>query len=423
MKILWITNILFPDICEKLGIKAPVTGGWMKSSASAILKLNDNIELAVATLYGKTFRVEKINGVTYYCLPFDIYSLKRYETTIEKFWKLVAYDFKPDIVHIHGTEYPHGLAYIKAMGAKNVVISIQGLVSKYARYSLGHIPERTLKKHRTLYDFLKGHILRIPIVMTKAGKTENEYIRLSYHIIGRTDWDRAHIWAVNPKARYYFCNETLREPFYTTEWNLAKCKRHSIFLSQAHKPIKGIHKVIEALPYVIRQYPDVKVYVAGDNFTQKSSLKEKLSYGTYANYINYLLEKLGVKNRFVFTGFLDERQMAEMYSHSHVFVCPSSIENSPNSLGEAQLVGTPVVASYVGGIPNMIEDGVSGLLYRFEEHEMMAKCICRIFEDNDFAKYLSNNEKVVAQNRHDSKKNAQITLNIYNEIINKKTFN
>ena len=124
MKLLWITNILFPDICAKLGIKAPVTGGWMKSSAQALMEMNAGMEIAIATLYGNKFRKDTINGVTYYCLPFNIYENK-YDVRMEEYWKKVANDFNPDIVHIHGTEFPHGLAYMRAIGTNDVFISIQ----------------------------------------------------------------------------------------------------------------------------------------------------------------------------------------------------------------------------------------------------------------------------------------------------------
>ena len=419
MKLLWITNILFPDICERLGVAAPVTGGWMNSSAQALLDIAPGVRLAVATLHGCEYRKDVINGVVYYCLPFDIYSAK-YNVKLEDYWRKVAADFQPDIVHIHGTEFPHGLAYMRGVGAGNVVISIQGLVGAYARYSLGQIPVADLKKRRTLYDLLKGHFLKTPESMAKAGETENEYLRMARHVIGRTDWDRDHVWAVNPDAEYHFCNETLRKPFYTTKWELAECERHTIFLSQAHKPIKGIHKIIEALPYIAREFPDVKVYVAGNDFTRKNSVKDKLRFGTYANYVLHLMEKLNVRERFVFTGMLDERQMAAMYKAAHVFVCPSSIENSPNSLGEAQLVGTPVVASYVGGVPCMVEHGKTGLLYRFEEHEMLARCVCSVFSDDGFACRLSAGGNACAQERHDGHVNAMRTLEIYNDIQNSK---
>lgn len=417
MKVLWITNILFPDICRKIGIKPPVTGGWMKSLAHAILDTNSNIRLAVATLYGQEFRKDIINGVVYYCLPFNIYSSK-YNHDIEKEWKKVANDFNPEIVHIHGTEFPHGLAYIRGIGIKNTVISIQGLVGAYARYSLGQISVAKLKKYRTLYDLLKGHLLRTPYNMTKSGELENEYLRLAQHVIGRTDWDRDHVWAVNRNVKYHFCNETLRSPFYSKRWNINDCEPHSIFLSQAQKPIKGIHKMVEALPYILREFPDAKVYVAGNNFMQKATIKDRLRFGTYANYVLHLMDKLNVREHFIFTGLLDEQQMADRYKASNVFVCPSSIENSPNSLGEAQLIGTPVVASYVGGVPNMVEHGNTGLLYRFEEHEMLAQCVCSIFREKELATHLSNNERECALIRHDGKTNALRTIEIYNEILN-----
>lgn len=415
MRVLWITNILFPGICGKLGVAAPVTGGWMMSSAEAVLGLDAGLELAVATLYGKEYRKDVVDGITYYCLPFDIYKAG-YDPKLEEWWRSVSADFRPDVVHIHGTEFPHGLAYLRGVGVDNVVVSIQGLVGAYARYSLGQIPVRELKKYRTIYDMLKGHLLRMPETMARAGKLENEYLRTARHAIGRTDWDRDHAWAVNPKLNYHFCNETLRSPFYSAAWSLQGCERHSIFLSQAHKPIKGIHKVVEALPYIARVFPDVKVYVAGSDFTKRQALKDRLRFGTYANYVLHLMENLGVRDRFVFTGLLDGRQMADRYQASHVFVCPSSIENSPNSLGEAQLVGTPVVASYVGGIPDMVEHGKTGLLYRFEEHEMLAQCVCSIFRDSDLAERLSTNGKLCAQKRHDRQVNAKRTLDIYNEI-------
>ena len=81
--------------------------------------------------------------------------------------------------------------------------------------------------------------------------------------------------------------------------------------------------------------------------------------------------------------------MCKRYLQSHVFVCPSFIENSPNSVGEAQLLGIPCIASFVGGVSDMVVDGETGLLYRFEEVEMLAAAVCRIFTDDKFAKRLS----------------------------------
>lgn len=420
MRVLWIVNGLFPDICEHLGVKPAVTGGWMRSLSNALRMYCPDIELGVCAMYGadkKEMKDIEIKGIRYFCLPFDKFS-QSYNSAMEGYWKEVKKLFNPDVVHIHGTEFTYGLAYMNACGADSVVVSVQGLVGGYARYSLGNIPIDDLKRARTLKDYLHSSLLKVPMDMERRGELENLYFQKAKHVIGRTDWDRDHVWAINPSCKYHFCNETLRPSFYVgNRWNVEECDSHTIFLSQAAKPIKGIHKLVEAMPLILRHYPDAKVLVAGLNFMKCDKFIERLKFGTYANYCRKLMQKHNLEDKFYFCGLLEEEQMVEMYRKSNVFVCPSSIENSPNSVGEAQLIGTPVVASYVGGVPNMIKHNHTGLVYRFEEYEMLAASICRVFGDAAFAQYLSKEEQKEASERHDSKINALATRNIYQSII------
>ena len=110
--------------------------------------------------------------------------------------------------------------------------------------------------------------------------------------------------------------------------------------------------------------------------------------------------------------------MLNAYLKAHVFVCPSSIENSPNSLGEAQILGVPSIGSYVGGSPDMIAHNESGLLYRFEEYEMLAYHIMDIFNNDEKAKHLSKNSSIEASKRHDKKVNSERLIAIYKTILN-----
>ncbi len=411
MKILWITNILFPDICKELGMASPVVGGWMKSSAAALLDNHADVELAVAACYrGDGLLKKVIGGVTYFCLPSGHNNLK-YDSNLENIWRDVYEDFKPDVTHIHGTEYPHGLAFLRAFGANNVVISIQGFVSAYRRYETAGINHGDYCRNASLRHIVKGEF-----TMGKRGVHEVEYIKRAKHVIGRTDWDKAHVWAINPSVEYHFCNETLRKPFYSAKWSVAECERHSIFLSQAASPIKGLHQIINSLPYVLRQYPDTKVYIAGSDFIAMNGFQGKLRTTTYANIIRNMIREHGIEDKLIFTGSLDEFEMVKRFEKAHLFICPSSIENSPNSLGEAQLVGTPCIASFVGGVPNMVEHGKTGMMYRFEEHEMLAKYICDVFADDNLANHLSENGRIAARIRHDEKTNADTTYNIYRDI-------
>lgn len=415
MKVLWITHSLFPDVCPELGIEVPVIGGWLFSGANALMNLNSGIKLAVATPYkGDEQKTIVKNGITYYLFP-NGKSKGKYDSNLEAYWKDIQVQFLPDVVHIHGTEFPFGLAYIKSCGNNHLVASIQGLVSVYERYYLGGIKELGLLKTITLRDiYRRDTIFSQNNNMRMRGKFEKEVIRSIDHIIGRTTWDKSHSWAINSKINYHFCNETLRDVFYLSEWKLNRCERYSIFLSQAHYPIKGLHQMIKALPIVLAHYPETKIYVSGYNFVTGRGLR----LNGFGKYIGSLMKKNGVTDKINFMGILSEKEICKRFIASHIFVCPSAIENSSNSIGEAQLLGVPCVASYVGGIAELVNNEETGLLYRFEEVEMLAMAICRIFSDDSLAQKLSENGRIAASIRHDKQQNAKKLNEIYETIYN-----
>ena len=252
------------------------------------------------------------------------------------------------------------------------------------------------------------------------GKREIEALKNTNHVIGRTTWDKACSNLINPEAKYHFCNETLREAFYKREWDINDCEKHSIFLSQGQYPIKGFHYVLEAMPLILKKFPEAKIYISGRDITKSDSLKDKLLMTYYGKYIKKLIKKFGLGNRIVFTGPLDEEKMLQRYLNSHVFVCPSSIENSPNSLGEAMLLGVPCVASYVGGIPDMLKDKEEGFLYQHDAPYMLAHYICEIFENKDLAMRFSKNAREHALKTHDRDENTRKLIEIYGEITGKR---
>ncbi|MEN9306554.1 MAG: hypothetical protein RL173_486 [Fibrobacterota bacterium] len=413
MKVLWITNVLFPRACEELGIPKPSLGGWMYSGMQSLREVTPELEIAIATPYsGSSLKRFEFDGVTYFLVPRST-SVLDYDTHMERHWKAVKADFPAEVIHIHGTEYPHGLSYLRSQGPKGAVVSIQGLVSVYERYFFGSIGEDTIRKHRTLRDLVRrDSLFDQHRSMLARGEWEKEALRMSRHIIGRTNWDRTHAWAINPTAEYHFCNETLRDSFAQHTWNSELLQRRVIFLSQGHYPIKGMHQAIKALPLILRHHPDAKLKVAGNDFLNRKGLRAN-GYGSYlASEIN----RLGLRNKVEFTGMLDENKMVREFLDSSCFLCPSAIENSSNSIGEAQSLGVPCIASYVGGIRDMVEDGVTGLVYRFEEIEMLAESVCRLFDDPSLAQKLSRSGFARARERHDRTTNAHRLTEIYRNI-------
>lgn len=413
MKILWITNTTFPAPSRALDIPEPVTGGWMYGLANQIAS-TEGIRLAVATIYrGNDLKTFDIDGVLYYLLP--QHTTSGYSKGLEPFWQKVCADFQPDVIHIHGTEYTHGLACMRACSSLNYVVSIQGLVSVYARYYYAGIRKSDIFKNITFRDIIRcDTIFEEKRNFIKRSVFEKEYIQRTKHVIGRTGWDYAHTKALNPSVSYHFCNETLRDSFYTSpKWN-STCKTdYTIFLSQAGCPLKGLHQVLKVVALLKQDFPHIKVRVAGHSIINTATLIDKIKLSGYGAYLRQLIKQLNLHDQVEFAGLLAEDKMIAEYLNAHLFICPSSIENSPNSLGEAQLLGVPTIASYVGGVPNMIDHGETGLLYRFEEVEMLAEHIRRIFTDTTLTMDLSENGIKAAKKRHHQKENLNRMIEIY----------
>ena len=130
-----------------------------------------------------------------------------------------------------------------------------------------------------------------------------------------------------------------------------------------------------------------------------------------------MIKRLHLERNVVFTGPLDEEKMCQRYLKSHVFVCPSSIENSPNSLGEAMVLGVPCVASDVGGVSDMLKHKDEGFVYQTDAPYMLAHYVCEIFENEDLALKFSKNAREHALTTHDRDANTRRLIEIYRDII------
>lgn len=423
MKVLWITNTIFPELALAIGKKPPVVGGWMYGLAKDIAK-NSNIKLFVATAKDVTEDKElEINDIIYFLLK-GKKNVNLYDKSLEDKWLAIVNRIKPDLVHIHGTEYAHGLSLMKVLPNLNYAVSIQGLISIYKRYYMAALEPNEIRKSITFRDILKKNTLRQQEkeFYQRGENIEKKYLINTSNIIGRTQWDFAHSKIINPNVNYHFCNESLRNIFYESPKWIPKEKNlpPTIFLSQASKPLKGLHQVLKAVHLLKDQFPEIHVRVAGANIVKSKTIKEKLRITSYGKYIKQLITKYNLVDQVTFTGSLNENKMIQEYLNSAMFICPSSIENSPNSVGEAQLLGVPVIASYVGGVSDMVSHEETGILYRFEEIEMLAIAIKRILEDREFSIKISQAGQRAAKIRHSRNTNLKQLISIYKTIITSK---
>jgi glycosyltransferase involved in cell wall biosynthesis len=421
MNILWVTNSILPELSLAMGKKPSPFGGWQIGLANKLI--SNGVLLTIVTARKNCKRVYHTNGNINYYLLSSNKSKGEYDKNLGEQWKDVIKQVNPDLVHIHGSEHAHGLVLVKTFPELNYVLSIQGLISVYSRYYKASLGNLNILRNLTLRDLLKNDgIWASQKEFRKRGeRIEKEYFLNVTNIIGRTDWDYAHAKAMNSSANYFFCNEALRDSFYQNpKWSFENISQQTIFLSQANYPIKGIHQALKALAIVKVKFPKVKLVFAGSNILQQETgIKNAIKLKGYGKLLKNMVRKLSLEGNIEYLGVLSETEMKKAYLDSHIFLCPSSIENSPNSVAEAQILGVPTISSYVGGSPNMITHNVDGMLYRFEEVEQLANYIEEIFTDTKLCLKLSENAIKTAEKRHDKSEITNTTISIYKEILQK----
>lgn len=423
MRVLWLVNVVVPEAGLLLNIDYSVFGGWIVGNIENIKEKIEDFYVATTSRAVSEVKECRIGNVHYIIFPNN--NDRQMKENFVSFLK----DNSFDIINIFGTEMKHSYILANISPKDKTVITIQGLTYYYGIHFLEGIAKE-YQRESAIIDFvckMNNYIEKSVMFNYRKfkmlGRKEKEIIENSYNFIGRTNWDRACIKQLNNNANYYYVNEILRPSFYESiKWNINKCERYRIFISQANYPIKGFHFFLKALSIVKKEFPNVSVYISGNCYISKKRKKTLILsrlFNGYFGYLNTLIHKYDLFDNIHLLGVLDEKQMVNEYLKANVFVCSSSIENSPNSVGEAMMIGTPVVASYVGGIPDMIEDNLNGLLYQSSAYYMLADKIMLIFRDDKLANRLSINEIEKSCKIYDKQKNIKDLLETYKKIISK----
>lgn len=427
-KVLWVCNIMLPAIARKLNLPYSNREGWLSGIFGRVLQKEAPFELgicfpAMGEVAGMQDGKMVLQGVACYAFSEDLGHPERYDDRMEGRFAEILQDFQPDILHIFGTEFPHSLAAVRAFGKpEQTLIGIQGLCSEIAKIYMAGLPEK-VQRQVTFRDLIRKDSLRQQQEkFVLRGENEIRAIQGCGNITGRTRFDREGTAAVNPGAVYYPMNETMRGEFYRGRWEMERCEKHSLFLGQGDYPLKGMHFVLQAMAQLLPEYPDLKLYVAGNSVIGHETWKQRLKLPAYGKYLLELIRRYGLEDRVIMLGKLDAEQMKERFLACHTFICPSVLENSPNTVGEAMLLGVPVAASDVGGIPDMVTDGKDGILFQMGNVEALAEAVSRLWDEEKdpegltLAQRLSGQAAKRALEVHDGERNYLRLLEIYRQI-------
>lgn len=399
MKIFWITNIPIGRIASEMFNK-PMGGLWMDAMLVQLKKV-EGISFSIATTTPTKKTVcKEYDGNTYYLLPGGhavYYNRPEKEAMAE--WRSIFEKEKPDVLQIWGTEYSHAIPALKVAKSLEIpsVVYIQGVMSAIARYADGVVSMPTRLRYITLRDLYRGQLwLTQNGWFKKRARVEKQILSLSGNIVVENNWAEWMCKSVNPDLGVFRIPLNINETFFSKEWRIDNIERHSIVCNASGTAYKGLHILLEALVLVKKQYPDVKLYVPGGSVIVKG-IKQRQSKPGYWSYVTDKIKKLALEDNIVFTGYLTPLQLSERLEKANVFVLCSSIENHSSSLKEAMAVGTPSVASQVGGVLEYLDSGVNGLSYRYDEYECLAGAILSLIGNDDLCCKISQNSRIKAR--------------------------
>jgi len=417
MKVLWFSNSPAMSI-EYLGKDNKImgTGGWLYS----LNKLMQN-ELQLSVVFHYPYQIDcfKYQQTTY----FPIYTGNIILENLKKrIWgKVYDQDFlpkyldvieeiKPDIIHIHGTENP----YLCIIGKTSVpiIVSIQGNLTVYYHKFLSGFYGRFLFRKSGNINF-KSLILGREkfnddlINMRKMSAIEQKTFKNIMHILGRTDWDRRITRVFAYGSNYYSGNEILRDPFYESKWeNKIFKSKIVLFTTNSNNYYKGFETLCHALHLLNLAGIDACWRVAG---IFKNSLINSITKS--------FLGKDYPKQGLILLGSLDENELIKNMKETNIYVMPSHIENSPNNLCEAMILGLPCISTFSGGTGSMLKDGEEGILIQDGDPWAMAGAIIELINDPEKAIKYGNAARERALLRHDKDTIVKDLLETYKTII------
>ena len=398
------------------------TGGWIGALQGELVKRYPDMELGI-TFESSDYESIKEGNVTYFPVRTTdnndfskgvdrLFHSEKYRLNrLARGMKEVMDKYKPDIVHVWGIEVPS--AAIIPLIDRPFVVHIQGLLSLYIYIylppSFSKDDLRRASNYLNPINWLKRAVGKTAMGSYKAFKraAERELLYGKYvkNWIGRTDWDQTASQMLSPESRYFHCEELMRGDFNGARWHFHyDGDTVGIHSSLSGPWYKGIDVVLKTAEVMKRQGVKAEWNIYG-----VSRDSEVVRY--FIRHLGISPENVGVR----FHGHVDGKAIREGLLQSDVYVHPSYIENSSNAIAEAQMLGVPVIAQFVGGNPTMLKND-SGVLVAPNEPYILASKIMEMRKKN-IAEGYSERALAVASERQNTEKTCSDLINIYKTII------
>jgi glycosyltransferase involved in cell wall biosynthesis len=366
MKILWFSPVEYRS--------DNTSGSWVVSLANKISDV-EGIELNIAFDSGTKNVTELKSGkITCWHIPSNYFSKAQrlmsnlfnrdIDPKIIEYYIEVVRKVNPEIIQIFGTESNHAGIIFNCKAP--VIIHIQCIYTIYHHKYFSGISENDLKKYSTIKRRLSKNSY-IDNYKRKKIVVERElgFYKECKHFMGRTDWDRRCSKVLSPSSKYYHCDEAIRDEFFKYIWKKRFDGKTINLISVIGGALyKGFETIVETIEILEKSNLYINWKVIGINEDSEIVHICKKKYGRNS------FEKIKFLGRINSADIIIKEML-----NSDIFVHSSHIENSPNSVCEALLLGMPVIATHTGGTSSLLKDSESGILIQDGDPRSLAGAI------------------------------------------------
>ena len=287
-----------------------------------------------------------------------------------------ARQFRPDIVHG------------QTIGVSGEVATRLGFPAVVTATGLVHVEARLSGEHPVRIWLLDRRVRRV--------------LRRAKVVISTSDYDRRmlrslvrnhHISVPNPVSSTFFDYQT--EP-----------DSNRILFAGTMVPRKNVLGIVRAFALVKAQMPDARLDLVGPSID-----------ANYAARVRQLVSELNLTKEVISHGFVEDGQLLGLMGQCAVLVLFSSEETSPTVIAQAMAMGKPVVASRVGGIPEMVRDGESGFVVEVGDESALASRAVQLLRSPALRHSMGLQARNIAQERFDPSVVAKQTIDVYRMLI------
>lgn len=173
---------------------------------------------------------------------------------------------------------------------------------------------------------------------------------------------------------------------------------------------KGIDIIFECVPYICKKYNNVIFRFCGDN-----TINMPNSETTYKDY--FLSKYNEFSERVIFEGYISDEEIIDRYSNCDIFIAPSRFESFGLIFLEAMIFSKPVIGTNIGGIPEVVENGVSGILIENENSENLKNALIKLIENKDIRESMGKNGRRIYEEKFTAEIMANKFIDYYKNIL------